>query len=363
MNEILFCQTACYTLILNAVICAIFRWCHMCKPYNLNPSYFYPSRTFVTFAFLGLTLLIPYLFHPESYDTWLYIKSYMLFYIPVFGTVAFRSFFFGTTRIWIRRYLLLLILPIAAFVELFVLACLGGDSLKSYGMWSEITILVVSFVLATKMMFTTHWLYLKIKEFVRGEYSNEDDFPLSFARIVIFIPFAAWLISLAVFLIDSYVVNACNLLFITVLGVCITILILHPQRKVCEKMEKDIEKDAIEAKAVSVRNNAVPTAVKDNIERQIRDIVEDEELYLDPKFNKTVLSERLSTNRTYLSVVFRERFGSFYCYVNTLRILYAIKYLEQHPKATQTEVATNSGFGTTKTYVKVKKQYEAGELK
>ena len=41
----------------------------------------------------------------------------------------------------------------------------------------------------------------------------------------------------------------------------------------------------------------------------------------------------------------------------------AIKYLEQHPKATQTEVATNSGFGTTKTYVKVKKQYEAGELK
>lgn len=230
-------------------------------------------------------------------------------------------------------------------------------------MWSEITILVVSFVLATKMMFTTHWLYLKIKEFVRGEYSNEDDFPLSFARIVIFIPFAAWLISLAVFLIDSYVVNACNLLFITVLGVCITILILHPQRKVCETMEKDIEKDAIEAKAVSVRNNAVPTAVKDNIERQIRDIVEDEELYLDPKFNKTVLSERLSTNRTYLSVVFRERFGSFYCYVNTLRILYAIKYLEQHPKATQTEVATNSGFGTTKTYVKVKKQYEAGELK
>ena len=140
MKEILFCQTACYTLILNAVICAIFRWCHMCKPYNLNPSYFYPSRMFVTLAFLSISLLAPYLFHPESHDTWIFAKSFMLFYLPVFGTVSFRSFFFGTTRLWIRHYLLLLILPIAAFVELFVLACLGGDSLKSYGMWSEITI-------------------------------------------------------------------------------------------------------------------------------------------------------------------------------------------------------------------------------
>ncbi|MGN1229152.1 MAG: helix-turn-helix domain-containing protein [Prevotella sp.] len=363
MQEVLFCKAACYTVILNSVICGLIRWFHMCKPYNLNPSYFYPSRTFVTVSFLGVALLSPYLFNFDSHDTWLFTKSFLLFFFPMFGTVAFRSFFFGVTPRWMRNYINLLLIPAAIFVGLFVLACIGGNTLDTYGVWAEVVVLLASLTLAIKMLSTTHWLFSKMNEFVRGEYSNEDDFPLVFAKIVIFIPFVAWLLSLVVFFVDSHIVNACYFLVMTVLGLSITIMILHPQRKECDVMTKDIEKEAMEAKAATCRNHPIPTAVKDNIERQIRDIVEDESLYLDPKFNKTLLAERLGTNRTYLSVVFRERFGSFYSYVNTLRILYAMSYLEQHPKATQTEVAAKSGFGTTKTYAKVKKLYEAGELR
>lgn len=363
MLEILFCKIACYTLILSSVICGIIRWFHMCKPYNLNPSYFYPSRKFVTVAFLAVIFLVPYLFHSESNDTWLYTKTYFLFYLPVFGTVSFRSFFFGVTSKWVRNYLLLLIVPIPLFIYLFVLACIGGNYLEIYGFWDDIFYFILSVILAVKLLTTTMWLNNKIMDFVRGEYSNENDFPLGFAKFVVFIPFAVWILSLVVFFVDSRIFNACFFLFIMILQLVITCIILHPQRQECEVMEKNIEKNAIEANNVTVRNNPIPVAVKDNIEQQIRDVVEDEQLYLNPKFNKTVLAERLATNRTYLSVVFRERFGSFYSYVNTLRILYAIKYLEQHPKATQVEVAMNSGFGTTKTYNKVKKLYEAGELK
>ena len=363
MQEMLFCKAACYTLILNSVICGLIRWFNMCRPYNLNPSYFYPSRSLVTVSFLCSLLLTPYLLHYGSPDTWLFTKSFLLFFMPVFGTIAFRTFFFGVTSRWIRNYIVLLIIPISIFVGLFVLACIGGNTIDSYGGWAEVVVLLASSALAVKLVCTTRWLFRMITEFVRGEYSNEDDFPLVFAKMVIFIPFAAWLLSLVVFFVDSHFVNACYFLVMSVLGLAITILILHPQRKDCEVITKDIEKEAIDAKAVTSRNNQIPSSVKDNIERQIRDIVEDERLYLDQKFNKTVLAERLGTNRTYLSVVFRERFGSFYCYVNTLRILYAISYLEQHPKATQSEVAAKSGFGTTKTYAKVKKLYEAGELR
>ena len=363
MQDYLFCQAACYTLIISSVICGIIRWFHMCKPYNLNPSYFYPSRTFVTLAFLASVFLLPYLFHPDSNDTWLYTKTYLVFYLPVFGTVSFRSFFFGVTREWIRNYLLLLAIPILLFLYLFILACIGGNYLEIYGFWDDILYFTLSVILTVKLVNTTLWLNHKITDYVRGEYSNENDFPLGFAKFVVFIPFGLWLLSLVVFFVDSQILNAWFFLFVMILQLVITCMILHPQRQECEVMEKNIEKNAIEAKVVTVRNNPIPSAVKDNIEQQIRDVVEDEQLYLNPKFNKTVLAERLATNRTYLSVVFRERFGSFYSYVNTLRILYAIKYLEQHPKATQIEVAMNSGFGTTKTYNKVKKLYEAGELK
>ena len=184
-----------------------------------------------------------------------------------------------------------------------------------------------------------------------------------FAKMVIYIPFWVWVLAVMVFLADSHIVNAIYFISISVLCIGITILILHPQRRECEVMTKDIENEALNARVATQSSSSISDAVKEKIEHQIRDMVEDDRLYLDPKFNKTILAERLGTNRTYLSVVFRERFGSFYCYVNTLRILYALSYLEQHPKATQTEVAAKSGFGTTKTYAKVKKLYEAGELK
>ena len=363
MQEMLFCKVACYTLIISSVICALFRWFHMCRPYNLNPSYFYPSRKLVVVAFVSSLLLTPYLFHYDSHDTWLFTKSFMLFFMPVFGTLSFRSFFFGVTATWIRHYLLLLVLPMAVLATLFVFACIGGNYLDVDGFGEHEVVLAASSVLAVKMILTTRWLFRKINEFVRGEYSNEEDFPLVFAKMVIYIPFWVWVLAIMVFLADSHIVNAIYFISISVLCIGITILILHPQRRECEVMTKDIENEALNARAATQSSSSISDAVKEKIEHQIRDMIEDDRLYLDPKFNKTILAERLGTNRTYLSVVFRERFGSFYCYVNTLRILYALSYLEQHPKATQTEVAAKSGFGTTKTYAKVKKLYEAGELK
>lgn len=70
----------------------------------------------------------------------------------------------------------------------------------------------------------------------------------------------------------------------------------------------------------------------------------------------------LHTNRTYVSEVMRERFGSFYSYVNTLRIRCAEAHREAHPDATQKEIMAHSGFGSVKTYVRIKKLYDEGRL-
>ena len=51
-----------------------------------------------------------------------------------------------------------------------------------------------------------------------------------------------------------------------------------------------------------------------------------------------------------------------YLIIFRLRIEHAIRYREAHPEASQLEVAVNSGFGTVRTYNRVKKMYAEGKL-
>ena len=67
------------------------------------------------------------------------------------------------------------------------------------------------------------------------------------------------------------------------------------------------------------------------------------------------LAKRLGTNRTYLTIVFRERFSSFYYYINSLPLAHADRLIAQNPGISLGELATCSGFGSVRTYNRVKK--------
>ena len=106
----------------------------------------------------------------------------------------------------------------------------------------------------------------------------------------------------------------------------------------------------------------IPSQVKKDIEGKIRKLVIDGKLYLNPNFNKTELVTLVGTNRTYLSEVLRDSFGSFYSFINKLRIEYAAEYSREHPTATNSEIAAQSGFGSVRTYTRVRGLYNNGEL-
>ena len=182
-----------------------------------------------------------------------------------------------------------------------------------------------------------------------------------------------WLFSFSVFLTDSPEIYALFEIILSIVGVRLLLFILPSHRTECRVIENSIEETVdrsqeegqevveVYSDEVTVRPHELSESLMKQLEEKIRMAIVGDKLYLDPNFNKKDLARRLGTNRTYLSIVFRERFTSFYDFVNTLRIEHAAHYREAHPEASQLEVAVNSGFGTVRTYSRVKKMYEGNK--
>lgn len=349
----------------------------MCRPFDKDEDYFYPSRRLVAASFFVVALQLPYLVNPYSADAWLFVRCFFVIYIPLISSLTLRRyFFFGSSRRH-SHIVAAHVIPSVMMTALFLVACFGGAVLVPYRNEVVCGVSAISLLLMAYLLNFTLWLYRQIVEYQHGEYSNDDDFPIHFAKSMIILPIGVWLIAWSVFLSGSKMLNAIFSVVLAVIGLVVLIVILHPQRRAvaasnaiadkvdCIEVEDELQKDKniqeIEDD-ISAEKNDLPEYLKDKLEHQIRTLMDDEQLYLQPRLNKTDLAKKLGTNRTYLTVVFRDRFVSFYSYVNTMRMEYALHYAENNPGATNQEIACNSGFGSVKTYTRVKKMYEANKL-
>lgn len=89
-----------------------------------------------------------------------------------------------------------------------------------------------------------------------------------------------------------------------------------------------------------------------DIEQKLRTMCEDKLLFLTPDITLETLSLRLGTNRTYIGMYFRERDTTFYQYINTLRIEYATRLMQENPHLSLRKIAEQSGFRSQPTFRK-----------
>ena len=371
----LFCIAACFELIITSVVCGCVRWFHMCRPFGDDGVYFYPARKIISSFFFSAVLLTPYLIHWNSPDTWLYAKSFYLILFPSLFTTGFRSYFFGLTREWVRKFILISAIPAILVTGLFVLACIGGNLTGKWHRAAVLLIAAASITLTVTMIIVIRNLVRKIIRHQQEEYSSEEDFPIHFAKGLLALPGAFCIIYIVVFVSDSPTAFGLFNIFVSIVEVIFLLVILHPHKKYCSdrKTSSNVIEDntslideggfpELREETSDKQNETLPDYMIDRLEVQIRKAVECGQLFLDPKLNKTVLARHLGTNRTYLSIVFRDRLVSFYSYINTLRIEYASRYEKEHPDANKQEIASSSGFGSTKTYQRIKMLYETGQL-
>lgn len=235
-----FYSLACYTYILSGVICAVVRWFHMCRPFDQRSDYFYPARRQVTFFYAATALQLPYMLCPGDPGSWFFARSFGILYYPVCFALLYHRFF-QMRHLWSKK------LSIAYFCSPFLL--LGAlfvivvfhqnDLLLPYKRLWECIMVCVSILLTYRLVKECRWVAKKVESYHTQNYSNESDFPFTFAKNMLYLP-AVWLIVMwALFLLDNQMVKAFIDLIMAAWHVLLLCRILHPSRPVSSKRSID----------------------------------------------------------------------------------------------------------------------------
>lgn len=235
-----FYSLACYTYILSGVICAVVRWFHMCRPFDQRSDYFYPARRQVTFFYAATALQLPYMLCPGDPGSWFFARSFGILYYPVCFALLYHRFF-QMRHLWSKK------LSIAYFCSPFLL--LGAlfvivvfhqnDLLLPYKRLWECIMVCVSILLTYRLVKECRWVAKKVESYHTQNYSNESDFPFTFAKNMLYLP-AVWLIVMwTLFLLDNQMVKAFIDLIMAAWHVLFLCRILHPSRPVSSKRSID----------------------------------------------------------------------------------------------------------------------------
>ena len=107
-------------------------------------------------------------------------------------------------------------------------------------------------------------------------------------------------------------------------------------------------------------NKAYSHTDKDNICRQLDQLMQEKKLFLEHDLRLEQVTRELGTNRTYLLQALKDDKGTtFKEYINRLRIIYAEKLMEDNPTLTKSDIAMMSGYNTLSSFYRNYNTYKS----
>ena len=387
-----------FAFILSGLFFAAVRWFHMCRPYDQEPEYYYPDRPMLTFFYFLPLFTFPYVLWPDDPDAWLLVKCYFpLTHLFICAVLIFN--YFGRVKNYFRwrRIAILMSVPIFALLAMLLFKALSHST---WGPRSHTVLIVATIILSVLTsiycLYAIRKLFAWLKQQNESDYySNPDDFPSAYAKRIVFIPLFEFVVIWVVFFIDSRVAMAILQIVFVVFNIIFLISVLHPKRNKSpyalmteeeekekkKEMEKEEEKmtaaTATTSPAAEAPKHPEPQAAMPSpdspgdggqsgsglpeekvqvIVSEIKAFVEGEQQFLNPHLSIIDVAEHCGYGRTYVSKVLTNELGGFFHYINSLRLDYARQYREDHPYATQDEVATASGFSSRQTFYSVRRR-------
>lgn len=344
----------CWTLIVTCLVCAAFRWFHMCHPCNLNPDYYYPARRFVCVFYLCQLLYLPFIVRPSDPHTILYTRCVELVLTTALLPLILIRFFKPNARLAFLNKPAFYVAPLLAFAVIGVITLFWPANLflSDPGVFL-LVVGIVACAMCLVLLDITVWLWREIGRYHKAEYSNEADFPYKFAQKVLFSPWLVVGLCWVIFFTGNRVLMAVLWGLLSVFAVYYGVAILHPQRKgvSCaaeggpEADNADLREAIVAVEAKNAAENSQPPVadgkLKDAIRSRVIEIAR--KRYLEPHLmRRDIIAEFDYGERTIAGAVISE-FG-FYDMVNMLRLEHARRYAEAHPNETKESIAVSSGF-------------------
>lgn len=347
----IFYYTANILCLFSGLICAVLRWFHMCRPFDKEESYYYPARRQVAACYFLILFQFPYLMHLSSFDAWMYVRVFGILYYPVVFTVLLNRYFHYTEQIWWRMSLhTVWIFSSALLGALFLLGVRGGNLLAGRAHVVCLLAVLMAVLSTIAMCYTLYKVYADIRQFQYSEYSNEQDFPTRFAQLaiilILFLTSCMW----TLYVSDNRTVKAVIDILLCVLHTLFILIILYPQRN----GKKYALQEAMQTSKGSFR---LSNERYGEILEKIRECIEINQMFLKSDLQLMDIALAVGENRSYVSAVITKEYGSFYAYVNRLRVEYAVQLQKEHPKMKQVELIERCGFGSRTSFLKWQKIY------
>ncbi|MBO6027154.1 MAG: AraC family transcriptional regulator [Bacteroidales bacterium] len=315
----------------------------------------YPARRSVAqFYFLQL-FETPYLLMVGQPQALFYVNGTGLLVFSSFMLVMVRKYFFLWTDS-LRRRLLFLLPMWACWVALLVPLFEKSIFTRDYQLIMTIVVLVVFASYMFHLDQFRRQLMRRVRKVDEDEYSNEEDFPVKFAKSVRWLLLALCMMLLVNFLFNDFIVKMIRDMIFIVVDVWFAIYTLNPHRKL-KKLPSEIQMKAEGKEEVSPSRRHLTDEQRKELETKMLNLIKTEKLYLEDHFTMSDLVRKMNTNKAYMSeVIANSEFGSFYQLINTLRINHACWMLGEDPTLKMEQVALASGFSSGSAFSQVFKR-------
>ncbi len=357
MNEYYFYGLAALMYLTTCWTFSAVRWFHTCRAPKKEHRYIWPDRQLQCIVYLCATVLLPYVFNPADTSAWTLYKSYF----PVcyyFYCGVLLLCFFGTVKQWNRWRTVswaAAVITIGTMLPLMLDAWLPMGILSPSGLrvWQYVVMassIIMMGYAAVAMWQVRHWM----DEARDANYSNPDDFPAEYARRVWLAPIILTPLLWPAYLLDSPAVMAVEnvLLAASNIVLLLNVMPVWRRRKILSTTEAERAQEA-ENGGNGKKELIDQTAI------EIEAYVRDQQAYLNPHLKIDEVVAHCQTGRSYVSLTFRRRFGSFANYVNSLRLAHYEQYKAQHPNETMEAAALASGFSSYLAYYRAKQKLES----
>ena len=351
----------CFSVNLTFIVTNLYGW--LLKRFFVPNAYrdhfheLYPAQRSVSNFYLLQLIEIPYLLMVGRPDALFYANGTAMLVFSSYILVMVKGYFFLSLPS--RGKMLLFTLPVWGCWIALLLPLFGIVAFSPMYQYIMIAVILVFFMMYMVFLnrFRVH-LVRHIRAIDEDEYSNEDDFPVKFARSIQWLPLTLCLILVVNFLFNDMIVKMIRDIIFTVINVWFAIYTLNPHRKNKELPVELQQKEAQEEeKAEGPVRHRLTDEQRKSMETKMLDLVKSEKLYLEDHFTMSDLVKRMNTNKAYLSeVIAQSEYGSFYQLINTLRVDHACWLLGEDPTLKMEQVALASGFSSGSAFSQVFKR-------
>lgn len=315
----------------------------------------YPAHRSVARFYLLQLFEVPYLFMVGQPEALFYVNGTALLVFSSFMVVMVTNYFFPQRPSLPKR--LLFLLPVWACWVALLLPIFKKELFTPKYQLVMTCIVMVAF--AGYLFLLNRFrrqLMLQIREIEEDEYSNEEDFPVRFAKSINGLPLTLCVMLAITFLLNDASVKIVRDVIFTVIDVGFVIYTLNPHRKL-KSLPTELQQKMDEETEATPAKHRLTDIQRKEMEAKMLKLIMAEKLYLEDHFSLNDLVQRMKTNKTYLSeVIACSEYGSFYQLVNTLRIEHACRLLAESPTAKMEQVAFASGFSSGSAFSQVFKR-------